>query len=276
MSDDLIEIGGERFALGLNLPKDGVRPLTAAPLPDKFLLTKKQIEEIVGNPQRTPRRELFAGEKWIWSQGSVGSCNGQSQAGGVMRARALRQLAYIKLSGSGMYALMNDGVDRGSGLEEGRLLLESTGVPTADGLNDGKFYTKRTLPKSNLDQAYRFRCETFRADHEEQLASGIAHDMIAIVAVHADSRYSKLDSNGVRGDSDGPGNHSVGACDVFIRNGEYLFDEFGSWGLRNGEGGYAYLTWKRHLATPNKHHSFFLIHNVIDDPLDPLFKGKSR
>jgi hypothetical protein len=266
---DFIEIGGERFACGLNLPSDGVRPMTFDPLPDSFLLTKSQIEKITTDPRRTPRRQLFAGRKWIWSQGSVGSCNGQSQAGAVMRARHFRNLSYVKLSGSGLYAFMNDGRDRGSGLEEGRLLIETKGVPIAEGLEDNRFYLQRNIPQSNVQSMARFRCQTYRVDNQDQLASGVAQDMMAVIAVTAGGKYSALDSNGIRGGGGGKGNHSVGCCDVFVRGGRYLFDEFGSWDLRNGQGGYAYLTWDRHLSGPNEFHSFFLIHTVIDDPNDP-------
>lgn len=264
-----IVVGGEVFKLATLLPPGGVRPMAAAPLPGKFLRTQQQIEKILSSPNRTPGRQLWSGPQWIWSQGRHGSCNAQAIAGAVMRARSLRRLDYIKLSGSGLYAWLNDGVDRGSGLEEGRIAIEQKGVPIADGLDDGAFLTMRTLPKKNQDEAYRFRSETFRVDTQDELASGVALGMIGIVAVTANSKYQQLDRDGVRGGGGGMGNHSVGVCDVRIRNGQYEFDEFGSWGLKNGEGGYAYLQWDRHLESTNRYHSFFLIHNVIDDPKAP-------
>ncbi len=186
---------------------------------ESFLRTQQQIAKILSNANRTPGRQLWSGSQWIWSQGRHGSCNAQAIAGAVMRARSLRRLDYIKLSGSGLYAWLNDGVDRGSGLEEGRIAIEQKGVPIADGLDDGAFFTMRTLPKKNQDEAYRFRSETFRVDTQDELASGVALGMIVLWRSLQTASTSSSIAMAFAGGGGGMGNHSVGVCDVRIRNG---------------------------------------------------------
>jgi hypothetical protein len=47
---------------------------------------------------------------------------------------------------------------------------------------------------------------------------------------------------------------------------ELAFDEFNSWGLRTGDQGYAWLTWRRHFASTVRYHRFNVCRTTTDDP----------
>lgn len=262
---------GERYYLGCQVPE--ARPVTRfAVFADNLTLTRDQIVLATQNPLRTPRRELFAGADWIPNQGNVGSCNGQAGAKALEKARALRGQKHIKLSGEGLYAQINGGRDNGSMLDDGMEAIQAVGVPEAKYFTEGKFYKPAEF-RNNADavkSASRFKAlECYRIDNAQQLASALCRDFICVVAVHVAGGYDRLDSRGVRGATSGPGNHAVHVVDVRLSpDGDYEFDEAGSWGLRNGHGGYAWITWKKHLASTVRHHAFYAIRSTIDDPED--------
>lgn len=261
---DSIVIGGEHYSLGLN-PPDGPRPLNAPRIPDKFLVTKAQLEKQLSNPKRTPRRKLFSGNDWVRNQNGTGSCNGQAAAVAVMMARYLRGQKYVRLSGAGLYAFMNDGRDNGSGLEEGRLLIEQKGVPVSDGLNDGAFYLQRNIPKANVDSMARFRVSTYRLDTRDDHLSALYWDMIVVAAIHVGRGFSTPDRNGIIGLSSGPGNHAIIIKDYAWLNGDWAFDLHNSHNVTYVDGGSAWTRWD-HYKRPNEVHSHYAIHTTIDDP----------
>jgi hypothetical protein len=260
-----VKIAGEEYGLGLLVPS--TRPVRCQPFEAKLTYTFEQIKYMLGNSERTPRRELFAGRDWIGNQGRFGSCNGYAAAKALEKARVLRGLKHVKLSGEFIYGLINDDVDRGSGLDEGMAELEK-GCASEKHVKVREFYTKRTLPQAAMVERTRFRARCRRIDNEIQFASALIRDWVVVDAVEVGGGYQSLDRDGVRGASLGNGNHATHCVDLRIKNDEFQFDEAGSWDLANGEDGYAWITWKKHLRTTVNKHCFYAIEITSDDPQD--------
>lgn len=249
---------------GLNVPEvreSGlVRYATAMPM-----LDRQQIAEIIADPGRMPARRRFAGATWIKNQGSRGSCQGYASAKALERARVLAGMSHVPLSGEYLYARCNGGQDNGSTLAAGMREIQGHGV-APESMVRWQTYLWNQMPQEARAAAPRFKAdECYAVDTPDELASGLALGFVGVVAVHVGGSYSRLDSAGVRGASSGPGNHAVGVCDVRIVGQSYQFDEFGSWGLGNGQGGYAWLDWGRSLQSTIRYHEFYLIRVALDD-----------
>jgi hypothetical protein len=253
-----------QFHTGLLVPEK--RPLTTPRLRDVIpLLNRKEIEEIIRDPKRVAGRNLF-GPKVIKHQGSRGSCNGYAGAKALQRSRVLQGMPHVELSGEGLYAQINDGRDRGSGLQEGMEALLKNGVPP-EAMVPREEYLWSRITEEAKRACSRFRAaECHRADDEDELATGLALGFVGVVAVHANNAFMRLDGNGIVNPADGVGNHSVGVDDLTIIGGEYAFDMFNSWGLTYGDQGRGLLTWRRHFRTPSRHHAFYLIRAAHSDP----------
>jgi hypothetical protein len=250
---------------GLLVPE--VRPLSFPAFAEaEPILSVAEITDILSDPERTKRREMWANGQWIKNQGSRGSCNGYAAAKALERARVIRGLEHVPLSGEFVYAGINGGRDQGSQLDDGMKWITENGVAPEALVPHQEFLWNRVSAAAKAE-APRFKAfECYRVDTEIELATGLAMGWVGVVAVHAGGGYMRLDSRGVRGTANGPGNHATGVDDVKIVDGQFLFDEWGSWGLNNGQNGYAYLTWRQHLAQTIKWHSFYLLRSTTDDP----------
>ena len=250
---------------GLNVPevRESGLPLFSAKFPS---FTRSEIQEILADPGRMPARKRFAPSIWIKSQGSRGSCQGYASAKALERSRVILGQKHVPLSGEFLYAHCNGGRDQGSNLKTGMQKILSVGV-APESMVKHQAYLLSQMPREATAAAPRFKAaECYAIDAEDELATAIAMNFVCVIAVHVGGSYSSLDSQGVRGASNGAGNHATGACDLRIVNGEYQFDEFGSWGLRNGQNGHAWVTWRRSLASTVRYHQFYAIRAVLDDP----------
>ena len=254
------------YGCGTGLLVPETRPLSfAAYRASNQILSKDQIRKIVTHPDRTPARQLFPPEVYIRSQGNRGSCNGYAGAWALTRARVRAGLPFVALSGEYLYSLINGGQDNGSMLDDGMQALQVKGI-ARESLVKHQSYLYSQMSAEAKQDAPNFKAfECYRVDDESELASGLAQGFVGVVAVHASRSYQQLDTRGVRHESHGRGNHAVGVQDVRISpSGEFEYDEFGSWGLQNGQQGCAWLTWSRHLKQTNDYHAFYLIRAATD------------
>ena len=252
---------------GLLLPAN--RPETfAAYRSANPVLSRDQIRQILSNPDRTAARIRFPGGFWIRNQGRRGGCNGFAGAWALARARVMAGLPYVALSGEYLYSMINGGRDSGSMLDDGMQALLEKGVAREDLVRHESYLWREMSQEARSSAANYKAVECYRVDDESELASGLALGFVGVVAVHANSSYQRLDARGVRGTAIGPGNHAVGVQDVRISDdGDFEFDEFGSWGRRNGQDGCAWISWKQHLRSTVERHAFYLI-RAATDPLD--------
>jgi hypothetical protein len=156
MSDELILPDGLRVGTGLQMPVS--RPVTFGPLRDavESLLTVEQISDILDEPTRKTKRELFRAEVHVNNQGSLGSCNGHAGASALSKARVLRGLPFVKLSGTGLYAQINDGKDQGSMLDDGMHAMSENGVPPWDLVPNDEYRWSR------VSQEAKAACKDYR------------------------------------------------------------------------------------------------------------------
>lgn len=256
---------GARYYTGLLIPE--ARPLTYVSLADSVdLWADEQIRDVISdnarlgpNARLDPRKE-FA--DWLKNQGRRGSCNGYAGVAALERAIYKRTGKRVILSGEFLYAAINGGRDQGSMLDDGMARLVE-GVCEQSLVPYEEYLWSRISEKAKQSATFK-AFEPYRVDTEQELAHGLAAGYPGVVAVHVGGGYNQLDSEGVRGASNGPGNHAVCVDDVIYKGGEYRFNEAGSWGLNNGQKGYAYLTWKRHLQSTVKYHAFYLIRSTND------------
>lgn len=269
MSELFILPDGTEVGTGLKEPEasDVALAKSVQQLPGNMVLTWDQIATELNRPTRTPRRERF-GPSWIRSQGRRGSCNGYAGAKALERIRAMRRLKHIPLSGEGLYAQINGGRDQGSALVRGMTALMDTGVPPED-LVPHEEYLWRRISQEAKQACSRFKAlECYKIDPDDlgrQLASALCRGFIGVVAVQADSNFSKLDGDGVVYPTDGPGNHAVGVDDARLKDSKPQFDHFGSWGTTYGDQGRGWLT-EGHFRTTKRYHDIYVIRSCIDDP----------
>ena len=263
-----VENAAGKWKLGLLLPK--VFPNVAPKFSEVVkLYDEYELKDILGDSDRTKRRELFD-PSWIKNQNGRGACNGYAGAGALERARYLRGLTHIKLSGDGLYAAINGGRDQGSMLDDVMDWIQQHGVPP-ESLVPQHEYRKNRIPKEAYEQGERFKgFECYSVDSEPELLTGIALGFVGVVATHVGGQYSSLDGEGISQGGNSSGNHAVGVDDAkySTKSGQFLVDKFNSWGTNWGEQGRCYLTWDRHLKTTVKYHRFYLIRSTTDDDKD--------
>lgn len=265
MSMQFYEYDGQAFALGCQVPS--VRPTTFPAYADSQpMFTRKQLEEIYGDPKRTKARVLFDAQQYIRSQGGRGSCNGYAGAKTLEKTRVKRGLKHVPLSGEGLYAQINRGQDHGSMLDDGMKALCDNGVPPEDLVPHEEYLWGRISAEAKA-ACVRFKAfECYRADSEDELVSGLAAGFLGVIAVHVANGFSRLDSDGRVTPTDGPGNHAVGVDDFRPFQGQWEFDMVNSWGLQYGQQGRGWVSWQRHLRTTSRYHAFYLIRSTLDDP----------
>lgn len=266
--NDVIETDdGQVYYTGLWLPEE--RPRVMARYVDSVfpLLEWDVIKALATDPEYYAGRKRF-GSDYIRNQGSRGSCNGYAGAKATQRAREIRGQERLDLSGEDAYAQINGGRDRGSSLGRGMRALWQTGV-APENMVPHQEYLEREISSQAKQARKRNRIlEPLGVDTYQELCSGLVMGMIGVVAVHASNRWSRIDSNGVCGESHGVGNHSVGVDGVHYIGGQPVVDMFNSWGTRWGTDGRGYCNWDLHFSRTINNHDFYLIPTTVDDTED--------
>ena len=264
MNDILTLPDGTQVGTGLQLPVMGF--VSSFPTYESSgpMLSRDEIVNIAKS--NTMRGSTRFGDDIIKDQRSFGSCNGFAGALCLTRARIRRGLTRIDLSGAYLYSLINGGRDQGSLLEDGMRTMQEKGIATESTVPWNAIYPSRYDKQKADAEAARFKgFECYSVRKELELFSALALGFDCVVAVHADNGFMQLDSRGVAGGGNGPGNHSVGADGLWWDN-ELIADGFNSWNLTYGNRGRMGLTWNRHFASTTKYHVFFAIRSTSDDP----------
>lgn len=255
-----IEIDGKRFGGGLMMPS--ARPLTFNPLMSAIRpLSQERIISWIKDPRRSPSSKFFPAGDWIVNQLGIGSCNGWAAAVSLEKSWALLGMGRVKLSGNGLYAMINGGRDQGSMLDSGLQAMTENGVPLRSKVPEIEEYREERISGeawASMDKHQAREC--YRLDNEMDVASALASNFMVIVAVHAGRNFMRPDRNGVLGCDDGDGNHAVGLDDIRISEGRLEYRLVNSWGVDWGLGdGTGWVTFQGHLARTIGIHAFYAI-----------------
>ena len=262
-SELIVDGAGEPRRLGCLLPPAGF--VSALPaFEDRVpLLKDTEIQDIAKSGVMDGRKKFDP--SFIKDQKSHGSCNGFAGAMALTRARIRRGLDRVDLSGAYLYSLINGGRDQGSMLDDGMQAIQERGVATADTVGWDAIYPSRYDRAKADAEAKRFRgFECYAVKTPAGLFSAAALGFDLVVAVHVGNRFMKVDSEGVAGVDNGPGNHAVGADGIVWAKGGPHLTGFNSWNRTYGADGRMLMGWD-HFAQPFEHHVFYAIRSTGDD-----------
>lgn len=209
------------------------------------------IKRLITDTNRRTSRAFFD-DSWILNQGQYGSCNGQALAEALARARVLRGLPKLLLSGAYAYSKMNGGRDNGSALEDGLKVVQQYGCAPLDLVPQNQIYPNLQPKNADQEAAKHKGLSAFAVETKQGLRSALAAGFPCIVAVHVGNRFDTL-KGGICGLDNGSGNHAVCVDDLKIINGTEVYDMANSWGLSFGDKGRGYLVWDHFAGTFNNH-----------------------
>lgn len=247
-----------------------IAPQTTANMPlyetAQKMLSWAEIEDVARSGKMDGKKR-FPGKSWIKNQRSHGSCNGFAEAMAGARARFARGLERVDLSGAYAYSLMNGGRDNGSSLADGRINVAKMGVCSEALVGWDQIYRSSYDTAKADAEAARFKApdgEVFAVATKQGWYSGLAQGFIAVGAVHVARAFMNVNSAGVAGVDNGPGNHSIGV-EGLIWDGGLVETAWNHWDVTYGVEGRMNLLWDHHEQT-FKYHEHYLFRAMIDDP----------
>lgn len=262
--EELLLPDGTPVRTGLLMHPAGRFTLMAAFADSGFMMNRDDVVAVAKS--NTMRGRDRFDSTWIKSQKSHGSCAGFAGASALSRARVRRGNERVDLSGAYLYSLVNGGRDNGSVPEDGMRAMQAKGIATAETVGWDAIYPGRYDRAKADAEAARFKgFECYGIDTEIELFSALAAGFDCVVAVHADNGFMKLDSDGIAGGGNGPGNHAV-LCDGLWWDGELVGDGANSWDLSYGDKGRMGLTWARHFRPTASNFVYYAIRSTTDDP----------
>lgn len=238
-------------------------PLLADRVP---LLTDDQIRDVIHDSQRVAMRERFPQATWSRNQGQRGSCNGYAGARALSRARVLRGLEPVHLSGEYLYAAINGGRDQGSTLEDAFRWLQEHGVCREELVPHEEYRFAWISEEAKRDAANFKGLELYAVDTARELHSAIALGFQCVIAVHVDDDFTRVDAQGRVPPSHGVGNHAVMATDLYEIDGRFEIEFDFDWGRGVGHDGLGCVAWESHLRQTVQNHYFYAIRSTSDGP----------
>lgn len=280
MSDQLPEHGG--FKLG-HIPYRG-KPRFAvpvlAPMPKSEWIEFDVTATTVG--LNTPMRVEDQGEfgapalpppAWVENQGQFGACNGFAAAKSAEWGRWMAGMTHVRLSPWFVYAILCNGVDRGSNIGDALDLLSKTGTCRFESVPEG------TINPNRLSTAARAEAVNYRIEMGEILPDFDA--IMTAVQLRRSGNFSiragpnfdsssldAIGSDGVVGYSRGAGNHAVAFVPAAkkLADGEWAVKFQNSWGPTWGNKGFAWFT-RRHFDDQSYREAYSVVAS-IDTPGD--------
>ncbi len=229
------------------------------------LLTPDQIKQLITDPGRTPREQIFSDDHWVveGDQKSHGSCNGWAGASVLSKTRFLRGITDgLVLSGSYVYSWINNNEDNGSALDRGMAELLAHGAPPASLCDANQIYRKQTQAYDD-EAAKHLGLQAYAAETQQGFDSGIALGYLGVVAVQVNNAFSNYKGSGICPTGNGPGNHAIHVDDAKYVNGVLWYHIVNNWNLTWGLRGKGWVTWSA-FAQPFKYQTFYLVPATIE------------
>jgi hypothetical protein len=145
----------------------------------------------------------------IKDQDGFGACNGHAAATAAEMARFVQGMDHVPLSAWYVYAILCNGVDRGSNILQAYQLTSEKGVAPESSVNYG-IINPRKLTADSHEAAGRFRVEIGETYQTwRQIVSAVMLREAMNLSVCVGRNYNNLDADGVVGVDRGPGNHAI-------------------------------------------------------------------
>lgn len=259
----VIDNAGFTRRLGTLIAPPGLKSSFPAYEASQKMLTAAEIED-VARSGKISGKSRFPEDDWIKNQHNTGGCNGWAMAMALARARVLRGLKRVDLSGAYAYSRMNGGRDNGSLLEDGMKNMEQYGVAPFDMVRWDQIYRNKYDTTAADAAAARFKGKVYVAGTKDGWYSGLARGYVGVCAVHVNDNFMRMSGEGIAGVDNGPGNHAVLAEGLSWR-GMLTEDGANSWDLTYGVRGRMGMIWDHHAQTFG-YHVHYLVWGSIDDP----------
>ncbi len=264
MSDhETITFAGETYSLGLMPHPCGRQSLCA--LLEDHVEPWSEDQLIAWAKKYGGRRAKAFDSSWVENQGSHGSCAGYAAASCLSKARVLRGLPRVDLSGAYLYSRCNGGHDSGSMLQDHMEAIQKFGSCPETQVTVNQIYRHQYDTSAADAAALKFRAwEPYAVASRLGLFTAIAKFGPVEVAVNVGGGFDQFDSNGYPGASNGGGNHAVHADDLIVIDGKLAAVAQNSWGNWGPMKGRMNLDWDRHLSRPWENHVAFAIRSTLD------------
>lgn len=236
-------------------------PLFAEKVP---VLTDDQIRDVIHDSQRMKMRDRFPQDVWGRNQGNRGSCNGYAGARALSRARVLRGLDPVHLSGEYLYAAINGGQDKGSMLDDAFKWIQEKGVAPESMVPYQEYRWNRVSEEAKAAAADFKGLELYAVDTRDELYSAVALGFVCVIAVHVGRSFTAVDNLGRVPRSHGVGNHAVMVTDIYEIGGNLWLEMDFDWGPNVGQQGLGFVNWENHLQQTNQNHFFYAIRSTTD------------
>jgi hypothetical protein len=267
----IVSPDGVRHALGL-MPDPNPPRLRSYANTVESLPSRQRLIEIVESDeyQNNVGGAAHYDSTWTKNQNGWGKC--ASSAGTYLeeKARYRGGQARIELSDDYLYSLVNGGRDRGSTLGENLRAIMTRGIASRRVVAEGKIYRGRYDNAQADKDALRFRGhEGIGINSEHEAVACLAAGGAFAYAVHVGRNWKRFDSRGVLIGDRGMGNHSEHADHVRYnrQTGQFEFRGHSSHGTSQGDGGFYWCLWDKHLDSVHSSHQKYTIPNAIQDPL---------
>ena len=225
---------------------------------EKPIYTRAERLKMLKDPERKPLRKIF-GDDWISNQASTSACNGHAGANALSKARRMRGITDgLRLSGAFLYSLINGGRDQGSMLEDGMKALVEYGCCPESLVPPNQIFPSQQPRNARKEALKRKGFLCYPCETQDGFWSALLAGFPVIVAVHAGRNFQRLDSKGIAGVDNGPGNHAIHSYDVELIGNDETAVTDNSWGLQYGTQGACNLRWASFEQT-FRNHMFYAI-----------------
>lgn len=221
-----------------------------------------------------PESELREFDDWpehikIKDQDGRGACNGHAAATAAEMARFVGGMDHVPLSAWWVYAILCNGVDRGSNILEAYKLTGDRGVAPESTVDYG-IINPRRLTDAASQAAGRFRVELAESYQSwSQVVSAVMLREALNLSVCVGRTFNNLDAEGVVGADRGMGNHAVAVGLRLKKSAKHgwLVGMHNSWSESWGQSGHCYLSER--VIEAGGYFECYGVKAVAEDPSDP-------
>jgi hypothetical protein len=246
------------------------RPLGNHPAPQGFRAPVREARPKLIPESQWIEFELDPGPIKVKDQDGRGACNGFAAATSLEWKRHLQGLPYVALSGWYVYAILCNGIDRGSSIDEALSLLVERGCGPESEVNYGIINPGKLTAKAHAE-AKRFTLEigARRKTFAELMTATQLRRPFNFSISAGQSGFNRLDADGCPSTSGGTGDHAVtgGLGAKKCKDGQWAIKWQNSWSTQWGQDGFAWFK-ERHIRGQGWFDSYDIV-AVGADPTDP-------